>query len=572
MARVFGFLKPLVCLVYLAAVIPQSAAAASSDFDPTFGAGGKLTHSVVPGDDTAFAAALQSDGKLILAGRAYVSSRYQSSVARLNSDGTLDSTFAGDGDLWTSIGSTRDVSYAAYVQPDGKILVAGITDAGPKDDMGLIRFNADGTLDSTFGSGTGKAYYWFGSPGSSNAHAYAMAVQSDGKIVIAGDTETGGTQDFAVIRANGGGGLDSTFGSGGRVYTPIGSSNDTANAVIVQPDGKIVVAGQADNGGAGFDFAIARYNSDGTLDASFDGDGIVTADFGTDDQYINSIAVRPDGSILAAGYSQPGSVEHVVIVRYTATGALDTTFGVGGVVNTFAPGGESRANEIALQNNDKFVVAGTFYDGTYTDHFVAQYLASGALDTSFDGDGMLITGAVGADEHGEALAIGPDGKIVVVGDTYIGSNYDMTAMRLVGEPQLVPVPPMLKPTSSIVRPKLGKTRAKRLKAFAGTAGPTDEVAKVEVALRRVDRRALRKKRCLWLRNSKAKFVRTRATGKRCSVLHFLPASGGATWSYKLRRELPKGRYELSVRVTLTNGSTQTAFEAANGNYRLFTVT
>lgn len=568
LASTRGYLIASLIPLLFAITAQHSATAAPSDFDITFGAGGKVTHSVAPSDDTAFAAVSQGDGKVILAGRAFVSSRYQSSVMRLNNDGTLDSTFAGDGDVWTSIGSTRDESYAAAIQSEGKILIAGYTDAGPKDAMGLLRFNADGTLDSSFGSGNGKQYYWYGSPGSSNAHAYAMALQRDGMIVLAGETETAGTKDFAVIRVKPDGNLDTSFGTGGRVVTPIGSSNDTANAVAIQKDGKIVVAGQADMGALNFDFAVARYNTNGTLDTSFDGDGMVTTDFGTAAQYVNSIAIRPDGTILAAGYSAPSSVKHAVIARYTPSGALDTVFGVGGVINTYAPGGETRINEIAPQNNDKFVVAGDFYDGTYTDHFVAQYLASGVLDTSFDSDGMLVTGTSGADDHGEALAVSPDGKIVVAGDSFVGSYYDTTALRLIGEPAFVPA----KPFSTIALPKTGRNRAKKLKGFSGTAGPAGKVAKVEIALRRVDRRLLKKKRrCLWLRNARSKFVRTKATAGRCDDLRLLGASGTESWSYWLRRKLPKGNYELYVHVTLEDGTSQTIYGAIHGNFRRFKV-
>lgn len=554
-------------LTYL--LLPKITTAAPADLDTTFGTGGKQVHSLVSGDDTAFGVALQSDGKIVLAGRVYTSSRYWSAIARFNADGTIDPTFAFDGDTWTSIGTTRDESYAIAVQPDDKSLIAGFTDGGPRDDMSLIRFNTDGTLDGTFGPGTGMAYYWYGLHGTSNSQARDIALLPDGKILLAGSTNTGGTVDFAVVRANADGTLDSGFGTGGVVYTPMGSGNGGANAIAVQPDGKIVVAGYADLGAGDFDFALARYNSDGSLDSGFDGDGVQTTDFGSDD-YVNSIAVRPDGTILAAGYSEPGSLEHSVIARYTAAGALDGSFGVGGAVHTYLPGGETRANALTLQNNDKFIVTGFFYDGTYTDYFVAQYGASGVLDTTFDGDGTFTTGNASDDEHGNAIIVQPDGKIVVAGTAQAGGLNDFSLLRLAGERQLVPAAPST-PSATITSPRRGKNRGKRLKRFAGTAGPAGEVAKVEIALRRIDRRALKKKRCLWLRDAKARFVTKKAKRKRCVSPRFLNAAGTDSWSYKLKRRIPKGSYELYVRVTLKNGAAHTTFTAANGNFRKFKV-
>lgn len=563
----------------LALATAGNVSAAPADFDTTFGSGGMTTYAVAPAEDSAFGVALQSDGKIVAAGRAYLTTPwtgFRSVVTRFNPDGSIDPTFAG-GFVTASIGSTRDESLAVEVQTDNKILAAGFTDGGPTDAFGLIRLKTDGAFDSTtFAAPTGKAYFWFGTPGSSNSHAHALALQPDGRILLAGYTDTGGTADFAIVRANTDGTPDTTFDSDGKVLTPIGSSSDRANAIAVQPDGKLLVAGETDAGATGFDLAITRYNSDGSLDPTFSGDGMTTADVsGGEDDYIRSIALRSDGTIVAAGYSSVSGVTNALVARFTASGALDGGFGIGGVTKMFLPGGETRVDAISLQNNDKFVVSGNYYDGAYTEFLVAQYNSSGTPDQTFDGDGILMVGHPSADDHGRGVVVQPDGKIVVAGFSNTGANFDFSLLRLAGELP-VPTPTALiepaTPTSSIASPRGNKVKRRKLRGLSGTAGPTGLVAKVEIALRRIDRRALNKKRCLWLRNAKAKFIKTRAAGKRCKTPHFMRARGTESWSYKFRRKLPKGRYELSVRATLNNGTTQTEFKVANGNFRAFTVT
>jgi uncharacterized delta-60 repeat protein len=166
--------------------------------------------------------------------------------------------------------------------------------------------------------------------GFGNDEAFAVALQPDGKLVLAGYSDNGANQDFAVMRFGSDGRPDTSFGGAGWVRTPIGAGNEQAIAVAVQSDGKIVVAGFADAGGGNNDFALVRYNADGTLDLGFGAGGKVTTPVLAGDDQARAVAIQPNGRIVAAGWAHTGANNNVALVRYTAAGALDGTFGVGG--------------------------------------------------------------------------------------------------------------------------------------------------------------------------------------------------------------------------------------------------
>lgn len=550
------------CLIFAPMTV-----AAPSDLDPGFGSGGKVIFPMVPSEDGAADVAVQLDGKIVVGGQAYTGSNYDFAAASFNADGSPDITFSGDGTVTQAIGSGRDEGHDVAVQPDGKVLVAGLFDGGPVDFIGLVRFDSAGVPDPTFGAGDGVAYYGLGTPGSFETRGHALALQPDGKILVVGRSNAAGNDDFAVIRVDSAGVLDPTFSGDGKLSVPVSPATDLANDVTVQPDGKILVAGYGDGPGASRDFALARINSDGTLDAAFDGDGIVTTDISGEDDAAEGVTVRPDGSIIVAGHGETAGVDHIAVARYSPSGALDPAFGVGGIVKTPAMTGEYRGKSVVLQNNDKIVVAGYHYDGLYTDFLVAQYLATGALDPAFDVDGLAHIGIGATDDLAYGAALQPDGKIVVAGQTDVAFLDDVSLVRLTGE--LPVVPTALVPVAKITSPRRRVLSARKLRKLAGTAGPAGEVAKVEIALRRVDKRALKRKRCIWLRNSAGRFVKTKAVRKRCTKHRFLRASGTEKWSFKLKRRLPKGRYELSVRVTLKNGTRNDTFRAADGTFRAF---
>jgi uncharacterized delta-60 repeat protein/RHS repeat-associated protein len=323
-------------------------------------------------------------------------------LTRYNEDGSLDTAFGSSGVVTTSFGGT-DVAYGMAIQEDGKVILVGSSSGS----FAIARYNTDGTLDNSFDSDGKVTTTGLGD-------AYGVAIQADGKIVVAGWVGS----DFSVARYNSDGSLDTSFDGDGKLTTNIGTSHDEAYDVAIQSDGKIVVAGKKGLSGS---FALARYNTDGSLDTSFDSDGIVTTS-GTGDGY--SLAIQPDGKILLAGEFDGGGVIDFVIARYNTNGSLDTSFDADGKVTTDF-GGSEGAYSITLQNDGKIVAAG--YKGT-THFALARYNSNGSLDTSFDTDGKLTT-QIGTSSYALSVMIQPDGKIVAAGysDGYAAlARYEVT--------------------------------------------------------------------------------------------------------------------------------------------------
>ncbi len=285
-----------------------------------------------------------------------------------------------------------------------------------------------GNLDPSFDGDGIVATGISSSPGSSNEYAWAVAIQSDGKIVAAGYANNGSNDDFALARYNTNGSLDATFGSGGKITTPILSSHDIAQAVAIQSDGKIVAAGRAYNG-SNDDFALARYNSDGSLDTSFDSDGKVTTAIGVLSDGAYAIAIQSDGKIVVAGYANNGSNDDFALARYNTNGSLDATFGSGGKVTTPILSSTDQAYAVASQSDGKIVVAGRAYNGSNDDFALARYNSNGSLDTSFDTDGKLSTVIGNGNDYVRAMRLQSDGKIVVAGYANTGTNDDFTLAR-----------------------------------------------------------------------------------------------------------------------------------------------
>ncbi|MDK9495164.1 calcium-binding protein [Streptomyces katrae] len=326
--------------------------------DPTFNGDGdndgRITTDLRGGDDTADAVAVQPDGKLVVAGYSADPDGGGGAftVARFHANGSLDTTFDGSGFTVTDFGTGGpQEAHAVVIQPGGAIVAAG----GSGTEVAVARYNAaDGSPDSTFGDG-GKVTTGFAG---GSATAFDVTLQADNKIVIAGRSGynyPSNESDFALARYQPNGSLDTAFGDGGRVTTPFAGA-DVANGVKVQPDGKIVTAGNS-----GFDFALARYNpADGSLDGTFDGDGKVTTDFGTNTlDGAADLALQSDGRIVAAGIS----LADFGVARYNTDGSLDNGFGTGGKVHTDVSFGYfDTANAVALQSDGKIVVSGNTGD------------------------------------------------------------------------------------------------------------------------------------------------------------------------------------------------------------------
>src|SRR6266511_3302132 len=284
-----------------------------------------------------------------------------------------------------------------------------------------------GDLDTSFGTG-GKVTtaIGFGSDAAS-----AVALQADGKIVAAGYSFNGSNFDFALARYNANGTLDAGFGTAGKVTTTFGSSGDAASALALQPDGKIAAAGYSYNG-ANFDFALARYNANGSLDAGFGAAGKVTTAIGSSHDFASALALQADGKIVAAGRSYNGANYDFALVRYNPNGSLDPGFGTGGKVTTAIGSSHDFASALALQADGKSVAAGRSYNGTNDDFALARYNPDGSLDPGF-GTGGKVTTAIGSGyEDAYAVALQADGKIVAAGYSWNGTNNDFALARYLG--------------------------------------------------------------------------------------------------------------------------------------------
>jgi uncharacterized delta-60 repeat protein len=397
----------------------------AGDLDITFDGDGKVTTAVESFDDTARSVAIQSDGKIVVAGTSYIwGNAYDFALTRYNSDGSLDTTFDGDGKVTTNLGSSHDEANSLAIQSDGKIVVAGYSYAGSLADFALARYNSNGSLDTTF-DGDGKVTTDFGAGDS----AYSVAIQSDGKIVVGGTSYSyNGSGNFALTRYNSNGSLDTTFDGDGKVTTDLGSSHDEAYSLAIQSDGKIVVAGSSYNG-SNWDFALARYNSDGSIDTTFDGDGKVTTAVGSFDDTARSLAIQSDGKIVVAGSSHNGSNWDFALVLYNSNGSLDTTFDFDGKVTTAVGSSFDYAYSVAIQSDGKIVVAGRILNGSNWDFALTRYNSDGSLDTTFDGDGKVTTDVGSSDDEANSLAIQSDGKIVVAGCSNNGIYWDFALTR-----------------------------------------------------------------------------------------------------------------------------------------------
>ena len=407
--------------VVLAILIIPSANATLGALDPTFGTGGKVT-TKLGFNDYANDIIRQPDGKLVVAGSAGVGATLGDfALARYNENGSLDTSFNGTGEVTTAIGPSWDTANGLVRQPDGKLVAAGYTNNGSKIDFAVARYNANGSLDTNF-NGTGKVTTAFGAD---DDHGLALALQPDGKVVVVGRTSNGSNTDFALARYNPDGSLDTGFNGTGKVTTAIGSADDSANAVAVQPDGKIVVAGDSRTGGGNLVVALARYNPNGSLDTGFNGTGKVTTPIGTT-AAAHALVLQQNDKVVVAGVGTASTIAFG-LVRYNANGSLDSSFGSGGTVVTPIGSSQDVADDLVLQPDGKLAVAGYSYVGSRRVFALARYNSDGSLDTGFNGTGKLTT-AVGSDDEATAVELQPDGKLVAAG---FGSNGSQSVFEVV---------------------------------------------------------------------------------------------------------------------------------------------
>ncbi|SHF45536.1 T9SS type A sorting domain-containing protein [Flavisolibacter ginsengisoli] len=445
--------------------------------DPTFSGDGIQISQMTDNDDLVNAMALQTDGKIVVAGAARTYAYQDFIVARYTADGNLDNSFSSDGfdipgvneyqstagasasslvilpsgkimiagtyrysmgiavagyhadgTLNNSFGvagilkdfkhSSRTVYEASAVQPDGKIITAGVTQMSPEAlDFIVIRYNKNGSYDMSF-SGDGVVMPKFGMGG---AEAKAIAIQPDGKIVVAGYFWNGSTGkfDMAVIRLNPDGSPDNSFSGDGQLLMKI-RDYTIATDLVIQPDGKIVVGGYTASTNGGIDMALVRYNSDGTLDNTFSGDGMLTVDFGSDDDRVVSLLLQPDGKLMVVGEAQTGKI---VLARFNPDGSPDLSFDGDGMVITGDGTFSNAATDGLLQPDGKIVVV-----GIKDNHFwIERFNSNGSVDNSFSEDGNLEINFNLGNEQATSIVLQPDGKLIIGG---YAKGWPLTDMAL----------------------------------------------------------------------------------------------------------------------------------------------
>jgi uncharacterized delta-60 repeat protein len=398
--------------------------------DTSFGTGG--TASIVhPDNFAAFAVAIQTDGKIVLAGAdipTWTLNSSQFELVRLNKDGSVDTSFGSFGKVTSGPGA----AFTLALQLNGQIVAGGILAQNGALTSGVARYNADGSLDSTFGNS--------GEVTSSFSVAFSLAIQPDGKIVAGGAAGLGAVTttttlanlltggQLALVRLNADGSLDTGFGSGGQVQNAL-QAGGAITQMVLQPDGKIVGAGTVQMSSGTLDFALARYNSDGSADASFGGTGLVITNFDGNQDVATGVALQADGKIVVAGsslttaaaaapsqfffYPLAGpTASQIAVARYNTDGSLDAGFGSGGVTTTPVQQGAA-AFAVIIPQDGKILVAGASSTGSGVSGFeLAQYDAG-----IIDGDFSLSTG-----ESSQSIAAGASASFTVSVQPVTGST------------------------------------------------------------------------------------------------------------------------------------------------------
>jgi uncharacterized delta-60 repeat protein len=397
--------------------------------DTNFGAAtGKVLTPIGSADDKAYAVALQADGKIVVGGSTHNGSNLDFAVARYNADGTLDTTFDSDGKTATAVGSSDDAINALAIQGDGRIVAAGYAVVGGDYDFALVRYNTDGSLDATFDT-DGRVV----TSAQNLYNARAIALQSDGKIVVGGYADTGGR--FVVARYLTDGSLDTTFDTDGivKMGTAPGDPPDLCFSIAIQADQKILAAGQ-NSSFSGPDFCVARFNSNGSLDTTFDTDGIADVEMdggATDTNTVSCIGVTGGGNIVLGGavIVPPGAYDFAA-ARITSAGALETTLDGDGRAYAAIGASYDEAFALAVQSDNKIVLAGYSFNNVNEDFALVRFNANGSLDTTFDVDGILTLIFGTGDERAHGVALQSDGRIVVAGFAWNGTDYDFAVARI----------------------------------------------------------------------------------------------------------------------------------------------
>jgi uncharacterized delta-60 repeat protein len=402
------------------------------DIDPTWNDNaGPTIVNFYNGMDAANAMAIQSDGKVVVAGYTEpptANERFtNTALARFTASGKLDTTFSGDGKAGADFPGVHRDAASIVVQSDGKTLVGGTisqasaaSPTGISEDFFLTRYNVNGTLDTAFGAGgtvIRDVFY-----GQFDVLSDVI-VQPNGKILALGSTARFGREaDVALVRFNADGSVDTSFGGGdGKVSVGL-NGNDLGVEMGLRVDGKILVSATTD--AAGKSFAVVRFNADGTLDKTYDSDGILYHNYGS------QMAIQPDSKTLIANTEiKPNVSRAAVVTRLNSNGTLDTTYGTNGrtAQTYFENQSQGEVTDLAVQNGKTVVLTSVTVDGGRfemdyrTVSALIRFNTNGVIDTSFGGgDGKeyyLPAVDKAEDETPAALAVDSQARLIIAGQS-----------------------------------------------------------------------------------------------------------------------------------------------------------
>lgn len=431
---IFRFL--LLFFSFLICLISFTQLSYAISLDSTFGVNGKIITSF--NQDSFVSNLTLKDDKIIVVGKVSNGQNFDWGIAKYNIDGSLDTNFGNNGKILKNLG-VNDAIETVITQPDGRILVGGYSQPSGNYLWTLARYNSDGTQDNSFGTNG----FITTSFNSNLSLIKKVRLQTDEKIVAIGYVNNGSNDDVSVARYNADGSLDNTFGNNGIITTPIGGNNDRGTAGVLQPDGKIVVFGDYDAGGHDAVFLL-RFNSNGTLDNSFGTNGKVVTQIGNYDG-ARDILLQSDGKIVITGGTNNPSPK-MYLARYDSNGTLDATFGIGGkVIGSFV--NTHTSNTSLLLEDGKILVGGYENTGGIADFVLYRFNADGSLDTSFGTNGSFITSLGSGSDEIRSIALQNDGKIVAAGIVSNSSYNDWGLARFANEDNALAVP-LLKQTSN----------------------------------------------------------------------------------------------------------------------------
>jgi uncharacterized delta-60 repeat protein len=403
------------------------ASAQNISLDTTFGTGGIARTFAGTDDNYCYGAGLQSDKRIVIAGYGK-NVAWDYALLRYESDGVLDSTFGGNGIVLDDLSGETDQGQCMLLQPDEKIIVAGNSSCCTLANFSMARYMPDGSRDTTFGSG-GIVIHSFDP---FYDYAYTCALQSDGKIVLAGTAPSGPEySQLLIVRYTTDGILDSSFGNNGVVLMNFSSVNTgcSAEAMVIQPDDKILVAGPIENNYYGIgDFALTRLNADGSIDFSFGNNGAVITDAGFNLERPHDMVLQPDGKIIVAGNSWGTSDDDFIITRYLPNGAPDLLFGTNGIVIIGESGRTDECYGVLIQPDGKILTGGSTL-GNKADFYFVRLLDDGTPDSTFDGDGKFRSDIGSELDACSDIILQPDGKIIAAGVYFNGYNGEFVVAR-----------------------------------------------------------------------------------------------------------------------------------------------